>query len=303
MSPARAHRRLATGVVLSALVTGVVTAVPAVSAGASTPSDHARPVAAAGLAPGVPAVAAAAADTLFTPRLRNVAFQILCSAENSSLNWRAQYGYIEYNVEKNSAENRGYTAGIMGFTSKTHDMYVLVNNYVRAAPTNNPLKPYLPALRRVDGTSSRKGLGSGFVRAWRAAAMDARFRAAQDRLADTMYFRPAVNRAIADGLGPLGQFAYFDAMVMHGPGSDKLSFGGIRSAAVKKARTPAAGGGERAYLEAFLNARVRAMRAEEAHSDVSRVETAQRRWLRAGNLQLRLPLTWWVYGDKYTIRG
>ncbi len=123
------------------------------------------------------------------------------------------------------------------------------------------------------------------------------------RSPDTMYFRPAVNRAIADGLGPLGQFVYFDAMVMHGPGSDRLSFGGIRAAAMKKARTPAAGGGQRAYLEAFLNARVRAMRAEEAHSDVSRVETAQRRWLRAGNLQLRLPLTWWVYGDKYTIRG
>lgn len=239
--------------------------------------------------------------TLFDPALRDVAFQILCSAENSSLNWRGQYGYIEYNVEGNAAENRGYTAGIMGFTSKTHDMLVLVRNYVAAAPTNNLLAPYLPALQRVDGSSSTSGLGAGFVAAWKASAADARFRKAQDDLADSMYFTPAVTQAISDGLGPLGQFAYFDAMVMHGPGSDSMSFGGIRAAALRAARTPAAGGDQSAYLNAFLNARVAAMKAEEGHSDVSRVETAQRVWLRAGNLTLTLPLTWSVYGDRYTI--
>jgi chitosanase len=35
---------------------------------------------------------------------------------------------------------------------------------------------------------------------------------------------------------------------------------------------------------------------------VSRVETAQRVWLKAGNLDLKTPLVWKVYGDSYTIK-
>ena len=209
--------------------------------------------------------------------------------------------YIEYNVEGNSSENRGYTGGIVGFTSRTHDMLLLVQQYVASAPTNNPLAAYLPALKKVDGTSSTAGLGAPFVAAWKAAGKDPRFAQAQVDLADSMYFRPAVDQATSDGLGALGQFAYFDAMVMHGPGSDSLSFGGIRSAALKKAKSPAQGGNETTYLDAFLNARVAAMKAEEGHSDVSRVETAQRAFLKNGNLSLSLPLTWSVYGDKYTV--
>jgi chitosanase len=73
----------------------------------------------------------------------------------------------------------------------------------------------------------------------------------------------------------------------------------IRAAALRNARTPAQGGDELAYLNAFLNARVAEMRTEEAHSDVSRVETAQRIFLRSSNLDLNGPLTWRVYGDTY----
>jgi chitosanase len=88
---------------------------------------------------------------------------------------------------------------------------------------------------------------------------------------------------------------------MHGPGTDAASFGGIRRAAAAKARTPAQGGSEVAYLHAFLDARTAAMRREEAHSDVSRISTAQRVFLRAGNLDLDPSLSWRVYGDSYRI--
>ncbi|QQS00881.1 MAG: chitosanase [Austwickia sp.] len=239
--------------------------------------------------------------SLTDPTLHELAWMLISSAENSNLAWRDNVGYLEYNVEGNSSENRGYTGGIVGFTSKTHDMLLLVQQYVAAAPTNNPLAKFLPALKNVDGTSSTAGLGSAYVAAWRSAASDPRFVQAQVDLADSMYFRPAVDQAKSDGLGALGQFAYFDAMVMHGPGSDSLSFGGIRSAALKKAKTPAQGGDEKTYLNAFLDARVAAMKAEEGHSDVSRVETAQRVFLKNSNLNLSLPLTWSVYGDKYTV--
>ena len=61
---------------------------------------------------------------------------------------------------------------------------------------------------------------------------------------------------------------------------------GVRERALARAATPAAGGGEAAYLEAFLDERVVEMHKEAAHEDVSRIETAQRRFLREGNLDL-----------------
>ncbi len=43
------------------------------------------------------------------------------------------------------------------------------------------------------------------------------------------------------------------------------------------------------------------MKQEEAHSDTSRVDTAQRVFLKKGNLNLNPPLDWKVYGDSYHI--
>jgi chitosanase len=236
-------------------------------------------------------------DGLDSPAKKDIAMQLVSSAENSTLDWRAQYGYIE-----DIGDGRGYTAGIIGFCSGTHDMLELVERYADAAP-GNPLARFLPALRAVDGTDSHAGLGTAFESAWRSAADDPAFRAAQDAERDRVYFDPSVSQAKADGLRTLGQFIYYDAMVMHGPGNDAVSFGGIRAAALRRAPTPAQGGSEVDYLHAFLDARVAAMRTEEAHSDTSRVDTAQRVFLRAGNLDLDPPLTWHVYGDRFTIPG
>lgn len=234
------------------------------------------------------------------PRKKDVAMQLVSSAENSSLDWKAQYGYIEYNVEHNREENRGYTAGIIGFTSRTGDMLDLVKYYDHIAPGNS-LSPFLPALIKVNGTASQKGLGRPFVEAWKHAAEDPKFREAQDHERDRVYFDPAVDQAIADGLHELGQFIYYDAIVMHGAGDDRNSFGGIRAAALKKARPPSQGGNEAAYLDAFLDARTLAMKAEQGHQDTSRVDTMQRKFLKAGNLSLDPPLEFEVYGDHYRI--
>lgn len=228
------------------------------------------------------------------PTQKEIAQRLVSSAENSSLDWRAQYGYIE-----DIGDGRGYTAGIIGFCSGTSDMLDLVQRYSRLAP-GNPLAPFLPALQRVDGTDSRRGL-RGLPKAWLAAASDSLFQQVQHELRDEMYFDPAVEQARADGLRALGEFCYYDAMVMHGPGDDEESFGGIRDAALRCARPPADGGDEATYLNAFLDVRCRAMRAEDAHEDTSRVDTAQRAFLQDGNLDFRLPLRWAVYGDQYEL--
>ncbi|MEU9641088.1 chitosanase [Streptomyces sp. NPDC048188] len=248
------------------------------------------------LTPSRASAVSARATGLDDPAKKEIAMQLVSSAENSSLDWKAQYRYIE-----DIGDGRGYTAGVVGFCSGTGDMLDLVELYARRSP-GNVLAPYLPALRRVDGSDSHEGLDPAFPDDWRRAADDdPRFRQAQDDERDRVYFDPAVRRGKEDGLRTLGQFAYYDAIVMHGDGGDPLSFGSIRERALGRARPPAQGGDEVAYLHAFLDERVWAMRQEEAHSDTSRVDTAQRVFLNEGNLDLDPPLDWHVYGDAYHI--
>ena len=229
---------------------------------------------------------------LSDPRKKDIAMQIVSSAENSSLNWRGQFGYIE-----DIKDGRGYTAGIIGFCSGTGDMLELVEYYTKQKP-NNVLAKYLPALRKVDGSDSHAGLG-GYPAAWKTAAKDKAFQDAQEHERDRVYFNPSLKLAKGDGLRALGQFAYYDAAVMHGFDGAKS----IRNRALKKAKPPSQGGNETTYLNAFLDERVKEMKKEEAHSDTSRVDTAQRVFLKAGNFDLAPPLRWKVYGDPYEIKG
>ena len=229
------------------------------------------------------------------PHKKEIAMELVSSAENSSLDWKAQYKYIE-----DIGDGRGYTAGIIGFCSGTGDMLEMVQHYTDLEP-GNVLAKYLPALEDVNGSDSHAGLGSAFVSAWKTAAKDTVFQTAQNDERDSVYFDPSVGQAKSDGLGTLGQFIYYDAIVMHGPGNDPVSFGGIRKTAMKKAKTPTQGGNETTYLNAFLDARKAAMKTEDAHDDTSRVDTEQRVFLQAGNLNLDPPLKWKTYGDPYQI--
>lgn len=236
------------------------------------------------------------AVSLFDPVKKEIAMQLVSSAENSSLNWKAQYAYIE-----DIGDSRGYTAGIIGFCTGCGDMVPLINAYTKLNPSN-VLAKYLPALKKIGSFNpTHTGLDPNFTKDWKTAAKDPKFQQAQNEERDRAYFNPAVNQGISDGLHALGQFAYYDAMVVHGPGSDASSFGGIRAAAMKKAKTPAQGGNETTYLTAFLDARNAAMKAEAAHEDTTRIDNAQRVFLKAGNLNLDTPLKWSVYGDPYQI--
>ncbi|MCX4956904.1 chitosanase [Streptomyces virginiae] len=267
---------------IGALLGSALIAVPVAAHATTAPAPTAQ----------APVAAAAGLDD---PAKKEIAMQIVSSAENSSLDWKAQYKYIE-----DIDDGRGYTAGIIGFCSGTGDMLDLVEYYTQVKP-GNVLAKYLPALRKVDGSDSHAGLDPNFTKDWAKAAQDADFRKAQDRERDRVYFNPSVNQGKADGVGVLGQFIYYDAIVMHGDGGDSTSFRNIRKRALSKAKPPSQGGNETAYLNAFLDARVWAMKQEEAHSDTSRVDTAQRVFLKKGNLNLNTPLDWKVYGDSFHI--
>jgi chitosanase len=267
-----------------------------------SPAPDGSPVPSASSSAAAPASAKPSASVpagphpdLTDPRKKEIAMELVSSAENSSLNWKAQYRYIE-----DIHDGRGYTAGIIGFCSGTSDMLQLVQLYTNRKP-GNVLAKYLPALKRVNGSSSHTGLDPTYVTDWKTAAGDPVFQQAQNDERDAVYFNPAVKQAKADGLPALGQFIYYDAIVMHGPGSDSTSFGGIRASAMRHAKTPAQGGDLVTYLNAFLDARVAAMKTEAAHDDTSRVDTEQRVFVQQRNFDLAPPLKWKVYGDPYQI--
>jgi chitosanase len=269
-----------------------VTPVPTGPAVTASPTPSATPSATP--SPSVtatPTATAVPSAGLDDPVKKDIAMQLVTSAENSTLNWRGQYGYIE-----DLGDGRGYTAGIIGFCSGTSDMLAAVSEYTRRYP-GNALVSYLPALRAVNGSDSHDGLDPGFPAAWRYAAADPLFQQVQQDERDRIYFNPAVRLAKSDGLRALGQFAYYDAAVMHGTNG----MGKIRAAALQVAKSPTLGGDEVAYLEAFLDARAAEMRTEAAHLDLTRVDNAQRAFLRASNLDLNTPLSWTVYGDSYLI--
>ncbi|GAA3493509.1 chitosanase [Streptomyces prasinosporus] len=232
---------------------------------------------------------------LAAPGKKELAQRLVASAENSTLDWRSLYGSIE-----DLGDGQGYTAGVIGFCTGTHDLLMLVERYSEEHPGNG-LERYLPALREVDGTDSHEGLDPGFTAAWRAEAERPEFRRAQEEERDRVYFDPSVRLAKLDGLGTLGQFVYYDAMVFHGPDTDPEGFYGLRERAMRKAKTPARGGSEEAYLDAFLDVRREAMLDRRPDGDTSRVDTAQRRFLEAGNLGLETPLVWQMYGETFRI--
>ena len=169
------------------------------------------------------ALAAPAPAGLAAPAEKEIAMQLVSSAENSSLDWRAQYRYIE-----DIHDGRGYTAGIIGFCSGTGDMLEVVRAYAKKRP-HSRLARFLPALRRVNGTDSHKGLG----RSRSCAPGGRRGEAARDAPRPGPRARPRVLRpggaaAKRDGLRALGQFAYYDAAVVHGLDGMRAIRGGAR---------------------------------------------------------------------------
>ncbi len=135
-------------------------------------------------------------------------------------------------------------------------MLDLVEHYTDRGP-GTVLALYLPALREVDGSDSHEGLDPGFPGDWRRAAGDPEFRRAQGPRARPRLLpvRPYGGRR-RTGCGRSGSSRTTTLIVMHGDGGDSASFGSIRARALGRARPPARGGGEVAYLHAFLDARV-----------------------------------------------
>jgi chitosanase len=158
---------------------------------------------------------AGAASASLTPTQRRVADELVSVFENSTT--KIRYDYIA-----NLHDGCGLTAGRAGFCSATGDMLLTVETYAATDP-GATLAGYLPVLRARAATKSAsvQGLGPNFEAAWRAAASDSAFRAAQDAIVDQLYFEPAAHLASAMHLRtPLATAIFYDTAIQHGTGKD-----------------------------------------------------------------------------------
>ena len=122
--------------------------------------------------------------------------QLVSSAENSSLDWKAQYKYIE-----DIGDGRGYTAGIIGFCSGTGDMLELVEHYTDAEARTTCSPSTCPRCEKVNGSDShtrpRHRLRRGLEDRRRGHGVPA---APRTHERDRVYFNPSVKQAKDDGL-------------------------------------------------------------------------------------------------------
>lgn len=239
------------------------------------------------------------------PVVQEMCFEIVSTAENSTTTWTTAYSYIE-----DINDDRGYTGGLIGFTSGTGDMLELVQYYGQLKPTGNTLTPYISGLQACasvgmgSGASSAaaSNLGTGFRNAWAAAAnSDPIFRKAQRDLRKSMYWDDALQQALQDGVGPLGMVLHYDVLVNHGPGNDSESYGGIIAAArASSSKPPSQGGNESAYLTKICDLRDQVLQGWGDYQANGR-SGIFRGLISAGKFSLITPFSWSVYGDSYTM--
>lgn len=235
------------------------------------------------------------------PAIKHRAEQIISSFENSTTD--IQYAYAE-----DIDDGRGITAGRAGFTSGTHDLLMVVACYDKLAENpDSRLTRYISALSEVDGTDSTEGL-SGFIDAWQEVAEnDAALRQAQDIVYDELYFTPAMRQASDAQISTaVGQLVILDTIIQHGEGDDSDGLPAI-IAETEEAMNGPVSGNEVEWLQKFLT--IRRAHLENAddpdtrqawRESVSRVD-ALRSILESGNLDLKPPVSWSVYGGHFTV--
>lgn len=236
------------------------------------------------------------------PVYKEMALEITSTAENSTKDWTTAYKYIE-----DISDGRGYTGGLIGFCSGTGDMRVLMLYYQQIAPSNI-LNKYLGKMDQIMAApykqrpaKSHSLLDPDFVPDWKSAANnDPLFRQAQRDERERVYWLPALQAAVDDGLSPLGLEIYYDVLVNHGPGDDPESFGGIRNGVKANYAAPSAGGDEITFLNKIVDAREAVLIEWGDNQSDGRV-SMHRQLLGTGNLDLTTPFSWNIYGDSFTI--
>lgn len=211
-------------------------------------------------------------------------------AENSSTSWHDQYGYCE-----NIKDGRGYTCGLVGFTTGTSDYKEVLKELAKINPKHE-LVSMLGAVTKVDGTSSTKGL-SALPAMCKKYAKDEQYICAQWVLIKQLYWDRAMDYCDKLGLKSVaskGQM--YDTII---------NFGTLDSIKVKSSiKPPAQGGPEKAWLLAFLQEKERWITKVDKTLDNGQNDRVVlwRNIVNANNYSLDRPLKGLrCYGDKFDI--
>lgn len=138
-----------------------------------------------------------------------IAEQIISLFENDTI--VPQYDYIE-----NIGDGRGFTAGIIGFTSAYGEIYKVVNDYSTIVPSSS-ITNYLNKIRKLEKGEIETSELEDFVIEWQKAARDAKFRNIQDKLRDENFYIPAMNTAKKLGVThDLSKAFIYDTIIQHG---------------------------------------------------------------------------------------
>lgn len=237
------------------------------------------------------------------PVCQEMAFELTSTAENSTKDWTTAYNYIE-----DILDDRGYTAGIVGFVSASGDMLQVVEQYIAEAP-GNVLSSYVPGLEACvavgygpgASAAAASNLGAPFIADWiDAADNDPIFRKIQRDFRKSMYWDDCLVQALADGVGPLGLAIHYDILVNHGVGTDPQSYGGIIAAARASAsKPPSDGGTEAGYLTKLCDLRD-AVLVDWGDYQPDGRSSIFRPLITAGKFDLLGIISWSVYGDSFS---
>lgn len=233
---------------------------------------------------------------------RRRADELISAFENSTV--KIQYDYAE-----NLGDGRGVTSGRAGFTTATCDALEVITRYDRPVP-DNPLARFAPELHRLCDTGSgdtSRLPEADYVTAWKQAANDPQFRAAQDQIVDLEYYQPAMHLADRAGIQlPLARAELYDAAVQHGVGDDPDGLSALITRTISKVG-PSSRAGQVSWLTAFLDVRIADLQnpadratAAQWRDSIGRVQCV-RRIAQAGNYNLNGPLTFTVYSDQFSI--
>ncbi|WP_065424314.1 chitosanase [Kocuria sp. HSID16901] len=251
------------------------------------------------------AAAAAAPKDLKDPQLKELANDIVATNENSDLNMDAHYGFYQ-----KEDDGRGITLGIVGFTTGTGDFNKVLDNYDKATGGQNALHDYIEPLKKLSGDNLDGLDQKGFHQAWKEAVKDPKMQEAQRQVRDELYFNPAVDQGEQDGVGALGQFIYYDTLVLNGMGSDpdEKGFKKIHQETVDSfgGKTPAQGVDQKEFLERFLDIHQDSMEHSDSHNDkdtLQRVTDEQRPFVNESKFDLQFPLDWTVNEDHYQVNS
>ena len=232
-----------------------------------------------------------------TSELKGVCLQMTTACENSS-------DAFDYNYAENIGDGRGITFGVIGFTTGTYDGNQLIKYYTQLNP-NNSLAKYIPALDKIDAgkhdsddkSDDTTGL-ENFIRDVQACS-DPLFKQAQLFELDIHYWNPAVK--IADSIGAKKNLTLafiYDMCVNHGTDGAQDYVDSIKE---YLGGTPASGVDENEFLSALMDYRYDDL-AEDDPEGKDRINAFQK-LLEDGNLDLKAPFEFTVYGDTYKIDG